>query len=51
MSTVVVQGSALGLRQDIVAGVHRMVADEQVDGGGSAAGPNAYELLLAALGS
>jgi hypothetical protein len=51
MSTVVVQGSGLGLRQDIVAGGHRMVADEPLEGGGTDAGPNPYELLLAALGS
>jgi putative redox protein len=51
MSAVVVQGSSLGLRQDIVAGGHHMVADEPVDGGGTDAGPNPYELLLAALGS
>ena len=51
MSTVVVSGGALGLRQDIVAGSHLMVADEPVQGGGTDAGPNPYEFLLAALGS
>ena len=51
MASVVVQGSVGGLRQDIVAGGHRMVADEPVDAGGTDAGPNPYDLLLAALGS
>jgi putative redox protein len=51
MSTVVVRGSGLGLRQDIVASGHQMVADEPVEAGGTDAGPNPYEFLLAALGS
>ena len=51
MATVVVQGSGSGFRQDIVAGGHQMVADEPTAAGGTDAGPNPYELLLAALGS
>ena len=51
MSTVVVQGSAASLRQDIVAGGHRMVADEPVDDGGADAGPTPYDYLLVALGA
>jgi len=50
MSTVVVQGR-VGLRQDIVAGGHLMVADEPVAVGGTDAGPTPYDFLLAALGS
>jgi putative redox protein len=51
MTTVIVQGSGTGLRQDIVAAGHRLVADEPVEAGGTDAGPNPYEYLLAALGS
>ena len=37
--------------QTISIGPHSLTADEPFDGGGSDAGPNPYELLLAALGS
>src|SRR5437762_3629358 len=39
------------LRQQIDAGAHTLYADEPVDAGGDDAGPNPYELLLAALGT
>jgi putative redox protein len=39
------------LRQEIDAGSHTLYADEPVDAGGDNAGPNPYELLLAALGA
>jgi putative redox protein len=39
------------LRQEIDAGSHTFYADEPVDAGGDNAGPNPYELLLAALGA
>jgi putative redox protein len=51
MSTVVVRGSASSLTQEIEAGRHRLAADEPVAAGGADAGPNPYELLLAALGA
>ena len=47
----VVVRSLSGLAQSIEAGSHRLLADEPVDGGGADAGPNPYELLLAALGA
>lgn len=50
MTTVTVQ-SEEGLRQGIQLGPHTLVADEPVDAGGSDAGPDPYELLLAALGA
>src|SRR5437016_2903259 len=50
MTQVVVSGSG-GLRQEIWAGRHTLVADEPVDAGGTDAGPNPYEMLLSALGA
>jgi uncharacterized OsmC-like protein len=49
--TVVVRGNATGFAQEIVAGPHRMAADEPVAAGGTDTGPSPYDFLLAALGS
>ena len=51
ISSVVVRGSAAGFAQDIVAGPHRMAADEPVSVGGTDTGPTPYDFLLAALGA
>ena len=51
MSQVVVRGSAAGFAQEIVAGRHRMAADEPVSAGGTDTGLSPYDLLLAALGA
>ena len=48
---VVVRGSAAGFAQEIVAGPHRMAADEPVSVGGTDTGPTPYDFLLAALGA
>lgn len=48
---VVVQGSATGFAQEIVAGSHRLKSDEPLVDGGTDTGPSPYDLLLAALGS
>lgn len=40
-----------GLVTEIVAGGHRIVADEPVSLGGSEQGPNPYDLLVSALGA
>ncbi|MEK6405414.1 MAG: OsmC family protein [Acidobacteriota bacterium] len=50
MAEVIV--SSIGhLKQQITAGTHTFVADEPREAGGSAAGPDPYSLLLAALGA
>jgi uncharacterized OsmC-like protein len=49
--SVVVRGSAAGFAQEIVAGPHRMNADEPVSVGGTNTGPTPYHFLLAALGA
>ena len=51
MRSVVVRGSAAGFAQDIVAGPHRMAADEPVSVGGTDTGPTPYDFLFAALGA
>src|SRR2546427_6341688 len=48
---VVVRGSGAGFAQEILAGPHRMTADEPASAGGTDTGPSPYDLLLAALGS
>jgi uncharacterized OsmC-like protein len=48
---VVVRGSGAGFAQEILAGPHRMRADEPASAGGTDTGPSPYDLLLAALGS
>jgi putative redox protein len=48
---VVVRGSGAGFAQEIVAGPHRMNADEPTSAGGTDTGPSPYDFLLAALGS
>jgi uncharacterized OsmC-like protein len=50
-TVVVVRGRATGFVQDITVGAHRLIADEPVEAGGTGAGPNPYDLLLAALGA
>jgi uncharacterized OsmC-like protein len=47
---VVVRGNARSFKQEIVAGKHRLLADEPVSAGGSDAGPDPYDYLLTALG-
>ena len=48
---VIVRGSAAGFAQEILAGRHRIAADEPRSAGGTDTGAAPYELLLAALGA
>ena len=50
-ANVIVRGSASGFAQEIIAGTHRLVADEPLKAGGTDTGPGPYDLLLAALGA
>jgi uncharacterized OsmC-like protein len=47
---VVVRGDAHSFKQEIIAGRHRLIADEPVTAGGGDAGPDPYDYLLTALG-
>jgi uncharacterized OsmC-like protein len=47
---IVVRGGADSFKQEIIAGKHRLVADEPASAGGGDAGPDPYDYLLAALG-
>src|SRR5438477_13080431 len=47
---VVVRGDAGSFEQEIIAGKHRLVADEPASAGGGDAGPDPYDYLLASLG-
>ena len=48
---VIIRGDSSGFAQEIVAGAHRLTADEPIEAGGTDTGLSPYELLLAALGS
>jgi len=47
---IVVRGGGDSFKQEIIAGKHRLVADEPVSAGGGDAGPDPYDYLLASLG-
>lgn len=49
--SVVVRATGSGFAQEIVAGQHRLNADEPSTAGGTDTGPTPYQLLLAALGA
>ena len=48
---VIVRGSGTGFVQEILAGRHRLRADEPAAAGGTDSGPNPYGFLQVALGS
>jgi len=50
MGSVIVRSES-GLRQEVTAGRHTLVADEPQAAGGTDAGPDPYALLLSALGA
>jgi putative redox protein len=50
-ANVVVRGSGAGFAQEVIAGRHRLAADEPVAVGGTDTGPSPYDLLMAALGT
>jgi uncharacterized OsmC-like protein len=50
-TSVVIRGTGSGFAQEIVAGQHRLKADEPCSAGGTDTGATPYELLLAALGA
>jgi uncharacterized OsmC-like protein len=47
---VVVRGDANSFKQEIIAGKHRLTADEPLTAGGGDAGPDPYDYLLTSLG-
>jgi len=47
---IVVRGDVRSFKQEIVAGKHRLVADEPVSAGGGDEGPDPYGYLLISLG-
>jgi putative redox protein len=49
--SVMVSTTDAGLVQTVSVGPHLIVADETMEPDGNDAGPNPYELLLAALGT
>ncbi len=51
MNTVTVSGKTSGFAREIIVGPHRFTADEPVEAGETATGPNPYDLLLPALGA
>jgi len=51
MAVVTVHGGGSRFKQEIVAGEHRLTADEPRSSGGDDTGPSPYDLLLAALGT